>query len=88
MIIPNDSPTMQKGGSTKVTKVGWKICPKPLPSPPENAVTKTKKGCDCKPSWRYAGVNAEYCSNPDNDPYGLWCKVSDQSCQGNWWGYC
>ncbi len=69
-----------------ITKVGWKICPKPTPD--TSPLKKTSKGCDCKAQWSYAGTTTTFCGNPDSDPNGAWCAVTDSDCQGSWWGYC
>lgn len=69
-----------------VTKVGWKICPRQTPD--TSPLKKTSKGCDCKAQWSYQGTPAAFCGNPDSDPAGAWCAVTDSGCQGSWWGYC
>jgi len=52
----------------------------------------TTKGCACMESWILTDFPEDgcenYCCNPDSDPGGYWCIVSDAQCQGTNWGYC
>lgn len=59
------------------------------PVPPLPRVTT--EGCECKQNWldtSSGGTCNIYCCNPDSDPSGEWCFVSNKAACGKNWGYC
>ena len=65
---------------------------------PHNRHTGTPRvttyGCECEKYWTADGYENDptknYCANPDNNPVGEWCIVTeeDEICQGTDWGFC
>ena len=54
------------------------------------AEAKTETGCSCRFGWAGSSQNLrceEFCCNPDSDPGGNGCIVTDEECQGSQWGY-
>eukprot|EP00931_Biecheleriopsis_adriatica_P048826 TRINITY_DN28213_c0_g1_i1.p1 TRINITY_DN28213_c0_g1~~TRINITY_DN28213_c0_g1_i1.p1 ORF type:complete len:371 (-),score=53.01 TRINITY_DN28213_c0_g1_i1:13-1125(-) len=63
--------------------------PAPIKLSEQSSARKTHKGCSCQAEWSYGGTPCtESCCNPDSEPSGDWCFVSDPSCQGAAWGFC
>ena len=54
------------------------------------AEAKIETGCSCRFGWAGSSQNfrwEEFCCNPDSDPGGNWCIVTDEECKGSQWGY-
>jgi len=61
----------------------------PTPSVSGGAGRKTWNDCECKKTWKEGELSCDnYCCNPDDDEFGFWCLVKDESCEESTWGYC